>query len=250
MTLAFAGIASATANTNLPVPAPDKIIDLTHVLGPDLPNFHEGDASFDYRMLYTIPKDGFADGDFSTPEHYGTHIDAPSHFITDGQSIDQVPASKLILPAIVIDVRDEVKTNADYRLTVDKIKEFEKSGAIPSGSAVLLLTGWAERFHDPAAFRNADANGVMHYPAFSAEAAEYLVNTRQAAALGVDTISLDYGLSTDFPVHHFALGKGLILIENLNNLDKLPARGSLVFFGPLRIKNGTGSPARILAISP
>jgi len=235
---------------SVPVPAADKIIDLTHVLGPDLPDFHLGSTAFSYKMLFTIPKDGFADGAFTTPEHYSTHMDAPSHFVEGGQTIDRVPASKLILPSVVIDVRDEVKADPNYRLTVEKIKDFEASGPIPEGCAVLLLTGWSERFRDPTAYRNVDSTGTMRYPSYGAEAAEYLAKTRKVAALGLDTISADYGLSKDYPVHKIALGQGVLLIENLNNLDKLPARGALTFFGPLRVKDGTGSPARVLAIIP
>jgi kynurenine formamidase len=112
------------------------------------------------------------------------------------------------------------------------------------------LTGWSERFGNPIAYRNADATGTMRYPAYGEEAAEYLIKSRQVAALGLDTISADYGLSTDYPVHKLALGQGVLLIENLNNLDKLPARGALTFFGAIRVKDGTGSPARVIAIVP
>lgn len=228
------------------VPAP-HVVDLSHVLGPNLPDFHKGKTAFKYTTLYTIAKNGYGDGIFTTPEHYGTHVDAPLHFVAGAKSIDKVAADMLLAPAVVIDVRQEVQEDADYRLTVERIKEFEKGGEIAAGSAVLLLTGWEERFSDPVKYNNLDSKGTMHFPAFSKEAAEYLLS-KGVKALGLDTISADYGPSTDFPVHKAILGAGGILIENLNNLDKLPARGAKVYFGALPIKNGTGSPARVIAV--
>lgn len=229
---------------------PAKIVDLSHVLGPNLPDFHLGNTAYQYKPLFTIAKDGYADGQFTTPEHYGTHVDAPSHFYQGGQTIDQIPADKLILSCVVIDVRKEVATNPDYCLSKEKIQLFEKEISIKPNSAVLLLTGWSKRFNDPKSYRNADTNNIMHFPAFSGEAANYLVNEKKITALGLDTLSADCGLSKDYIVHKTALAKGVFLVENLNNLEQLPAQGATIFLGPIRIKNGTGSPARILALRP
>lgn len=223
-----------------------QVIDLTHVLGPGLPDFHEGSVPFTYELTYTVKKDGYAGGKFCMPEHYGTHIDAPSHFVEGAASIDQVSADSLIRPCVVIDVRDEVKKNSDYQLTVEKIKDFEKHGKINAGWIVLLLTGWEDRWSSPTDYRNADSTGTMRFPSFSPEAAAYLAD-KNVVGLGVDTISADYGLSKTYGVHHIALEKGMFLIENLNNLDKLPARGAELFCGVLPIKGGTGAPARVLA---
>jgi hypothetical protein len=108
----------------------NNVVDLTHVLGPDLPDFHEGSDAFHYKKVFSIEKDGYANGSFCTVEHYGTHVDAPSHFFVDGISIDKIEADKLVLPCFVIDVREKVKDNPDYRLTVDDIQIFEKKGQI------------------------------------------------------------------------------------------------------------------------
>jgi kynurenine formamidase len=90
----------------------------------------------------------------------------------------------------------------------------------------------------------------MHFPAFGKDAANYLIKERQVEYLGIDTLSLDPGNSKDYSVHTLTLAKGLHLIENLDALDKLPARGAILFCGPLRIKNGTGSPAHVVALLP
>ncbi len=226
------------------------VIDLTHVLASGIPDFHGHPDAFQYKMLFTIAKDGFADGQISMPEHIGTHVDAPCHFSAGSPSIDEMPAANMVVPCVVIDVRDEARKNPDYCVTAEKISEFEKGGAIPEHSAVLLLTGWSDRWSDPAAYRNPDSAGVMHFPGFTTEAADYLANKRQVNYLGIDTLSLDPGNSKEYGVHHLTLKKGMHLIENLDALDKLPARGATLVCAPLRIKGGTGSPARVFAILP
>lgn len=224
------------------------VIDLTHELNDKVPTYMRSEsAQFRYEVLTNIEKNGFSSGVLRIPEHYGTHIDAACHFIKGAGTIESIDPNRLILQAVVIDVRKETKNNPDYGLTVEKIKSWEKNGAIPAGSAVLLLTGWQDRFGTPQRYRNPDAKGRLHFPGFSEEASSYLVQ-RKVYALGVDTLSIDAGASKNFGAHKQALAAGLYLIENLANLDKLPARGAQLFCGPLPIKGGTGSPARILAV--
>ncbi|MBY0357880.1 MAG: cyclase family protein [Candidatus Obscuribacterales bacterium] len=228
----------------------NKIVDLTHTISADIPNYRNDRDAFQYTTVATVNKDGYGYGTFQMPEHYGTHIDAPCHFLAGATSIDQLPTANLFVPCVVIDVRKEVERNQDYSLSLEKIKEFEKKGLIPAHSAVLLLTGWSQRWHNPQAYRNADSQGHLHFPGYSHEAAEFLAEKRQAAYLGIDTLSLDPGNTSQFPVHSHILTKGVYLIENLACLDKLPARGAKLFCGALPIKNGTGSPARIVAVLP
>lgn len=226
-----------------------KVFDLTHVLKPGLPDFHLDGQTFSYKKIFSIEKDGYGNGAFSMVEHYGTHVDAPNHFFDGKRSVDQIPAQDLVIPCLVIDVRDEVKNNPDYQLTLEKVKRFEKDGEIPAHVAVLLLTGWDARWGTASDYRNADAKGVMHFPGFGADACNYLVKQRHVAAIGIDTLSIDAGSSDDFSCHKIALGAGLYMMENLKDLALLPSRGALLFCGPLRIENGTGGPARILAIT-
>lgn len=225
-----------------------KIIDLTHSLAPGIPDFHGDSHAFEYKKSFTVQKDGYASGAISMPEHLGTHVDAPSHFYDGKESIDQISAQKLIVPCVVLDVREEVKHDPDYRLSIEKIKSFEQGGKIPSNCAVLLLTGWSDRWSNPVSYRNLDAKGVMHFPGFGGESADFLVNQRHVTALGIDTLSTDAGSSDVFPVHKLVLASGTYMIENLDRLAELPARNALLFCGALPIKDGTGSPARILAV--
>ena len=228
----------------------NNVVDLTHVLGPDLPDFHTGSDAFHYKKIFSVEKDGYANGSFCTVEHYGTHVDAPSHFFANGISIDKIEANKLVLPCFVLDVREKVKDNPDYRLTVDDIKAFEDKGQIPPRSAVLLLTGWANKWGPTGDYRNADSKGVMHFPGFDKDSAEYLVNKRHASCLGIDTLSIDAGTSNVYAAHKIALGNGIYMIENLNNLHMLPARGAWLITAPLKLQGGTGSPARVFALTP
>ena len=225
-----------------------KVIDLTHVLNGNTPTFFaEKSKTFNYATLTKIEKDGFGSGAIKIPEHFGTHIDAPSHFISGGKTIDKCDAQRFVLPALVIDVSKEVAKNPDYELTVEKIKEWEKNGEVGAGTAVLLSTRWQNRYGDPKRYRNIDAAGKRHSPGFSSAAVDYLVNKKHVYSLGIDTLSIDPGNSMLFSAHQKALSGGAFLIENLANLDKLPARGSMLFCGPLPIEGGTGAPARILA---
>jgi kynurenine formamidase len=225
------------------------IIDLSRSLSTETPLFDPSDTGMKYEILSTLENDGCETGYLSLPEHFGTHVDAPSHFVK-GLSIDNVPPQKLILPGVIIDIRKQVQANADYQLTVAAVKNAEEVGPIPEGSIILLLTGWSEKYADASSYRNPDSSGKMHFPGFSVEAAKYLIENKKPSAFGIDTLSIDHGASPDYAVHKYALSQGVLLVENLHELEKLPLRGSVIFCGALKIQNGTGSPARVLAMAP
>lgn len=227
-----------------------QIIDLTHPLSEKTPTFGGETDSYHYEKLSEIKKDGYASGAIRVPEHFGTHVDSPGHFIGDKETIDRLQVKHFIASTVVLDVRQKVATNADYQLSADDIKAFEKGGAIPPGTAVLLLTGWDKRYANADQYRNPDAQGTLHFPGFSEAAIRYLVQNRKIVALGIDTLSIDPGTSKDFSGHKISHGSGLYHIENLTNLDKLPARGAVIFVGALPIEHGSGSPARVIAIAP
>jgi kynurenine formamidase len=227
-----------------------QILDLTHLINDKTPTYGGERDAFRYEKLADIKKDSYASGAFRIPEHFGTHVDAPGHFIGSKETIERVKVEKFIAPVVVIDIRSKVESNADYQLTTADIQDFEKGGAIPEGAAVLLLTGWDKRYREPEKYRNADANGVMHFPGFSEEAIQYLLKKPKIVALGIDTLSIDYGPSKNFQGHRISHGSGLYHVENMTNLNKLPARGAVIFVGVLPIEGGSGSPARVLAIVP
>ncbi len=164
--------------------------------------------------------------------------------------VDQIPAQRLFGPAVVIDVRAETARDADYQLPASRVEDWEKRhGRIPEGAIVLLRTGWATRWPDAERYRNQDSQGRMHFPGFSSEAAELLIE-RRVSGLGCDTLSVDYGASQKFPVHRLALGAGLYHLENLADLSALPEAGAFLIVAPIKLEGGSGGPARVFAVLP
>ncbi|MCT9930479.1 cyclase family protein [Planotetraspora sp. A-T 1434] len=190
----------------------------------------------------------------STGEHTGTHFDAPIHWVTarDGEDVSQVPAAKLIGPAVVLDFTEQAKQNPDFLLEIDHVTAWEKEhGPLPEGGWLLFRTGWDSRAHDQAEFLNADDTGP-HTPGISVECARYLAEQTPIAGIGVETVGTDAGAAHSFdpafPCHSFLLGAGKYGLTQLRNLDRLPPTGSVVVAGPLPIVGGSGSPARVLAL--
>jgi len=229
-----------------------RVVDLTHRLNPAIPYWPgEQYRPFEFRTIATLERDGVFSGFFAMPEHMGTHVDAPNHFVAGQVSVDRLRPEQLIAPAVVIDVREKVARNPDYQLMVEDIRQWERRyGRIPRGAVVFMYTGWGARWGNPEAYRNRDAQGVMHFPGFSPEAAEFLVHQRQIHGIGIDTLSVDFGPSRDFRVHHIMHGAGKYHLENVARLGLLPPRGAIVVIGVLPIEGGSGGPARIFAFLP
>ncbi len=228
--------------------ATGEVIDLTHVFSTTMPVYLPGEEP--KREDYvTVENDGFYIQRWTFTEHAGTHIDAPAHFVAGAETIDNYAADLLIAPAIVIDISAKAAENPDAALDVADIEAWESAnGEIPAGSLVFMYSGWDAKWSDAAAFRNADADDVQHYPGFSAEAAAFLVEQRDIRGVGVDTLSLDPGNSATFDAHVTFLAAGKYGIEGLNNLAQIKDRPATIFVGVPRWEMGSGGPARVLAI--
>ena len=227
-----------------------RVVDMTYALNAQLPAWPGDGRAFEAKVEATPEKDGYFARSFWTLEHYGTHMDAPAHFPPGKEFLDQIPVTHLFAPAVVIDVREEAGKDPDYRLRVMRVEKWEAlHGRIPTGAVVLLRTGWASRWPDQARYRNMDSAGVMHFPGFSVEAAKLLIE-RGAVALGIDTLSIDYGPSKDFEVHRVTLPAGLCQLENLANMDQLPEAGAFLISAPIKLEGGSGGPVRVFAILP
>jgi len=224
-----------------------RAVDLTHVITEDFPTYF-GTTNLKIETLYTFQPDGFNMYRWLLVEHTGTHMDAPFHFSPDGMSADQIPLSMLIVPLVVVDIRAKAETNPDAQLTLEDLRGWERrNGRIPRDACVAMLSGWAEKVNTPE-FRNADANGVLHFPGFHAEAAEFLLEERQVNGIAVDTLSLDYGPSPDFAVHYLWLPSNRWGMEAVANLDKLPPRGTTLIVGGPKIAGATGGISRLIAL--
>jgi len=196
----------------------------------------------------------YASANFATSEHGGTHIDAAIHFGKGRSAVDEIPVQRLVRPAAVVDVTQEVVRDRDYRLTVEDLKAWEtRHGRIPKGAIVLMYTGWGRHWPDKVRYLGSDTPGdpkTLHFPGFSKEAAEFLVKERAIDGVGIDTPSIDHGPSRDFIVHRILNGADLYGLENVANLDKLPPKGAILIALPMKIKGGTGGPVRIIALLP
>jgi len=250
------GEGSTSANKH---PSPNlataKIIDLSHPFDEKTIYWPTSPSSFKLEKLaYGDTPGGYFYSSFAfcTPEHGGTHLDAPIHFSKTGRTVDQVPVRQLIASAVVIDISKKAEADADYRLTAEDVRVFEKAhGPIAVGTIVLLRTGWGKRWPDRKRYLGDDTPGDashLHFPSYGREAAELLVRERKVGALGLDTASIDYGPSTDFIVHQIALGAQVPGLENLANLDQVPEMGAWIIALPMKIAGGSGGPLRIVAV--
>jgi len=229
-----------------------KAIHLSHAIDTAIPQWL-GDPPVEFETVANIKKDGYFLRRLSMGEHSATHINAPKSFYLEGMGIDEYSADSLILPGVVIDICQKVAENPDYALNIDDIKAWElENGLIMPGSLVLLNTGWQEKWvnDNGEAFFNPDIQGVMHFPGFSKDCVEFLMSDRSITALGIDTHGIDGGMDSNFTINNLILGKQGIILENLANLDKLPAKGATIVIGLMRLKGGSGSPAAVLALVP
>ncbi|KMS59110.1 cyclase [Novosphingobium barchaimii LL02] len=237
------------------------VVDLTQILSEDtpllvLPEPFGQTAAFSREEISRYDERGVAWhwNNFTVGEHTGTHFDAPVHWVSGkdlaDNTVDLVPAQKLIAPAVVLDFSAECAADADFLLKADHIKAWEAvHGAIPSGAWVLFRTDWSKRQVDDYTNRREDG---AHTPGPDACAIRYIVEERDVLGFGVETIGTDAGqahmLDPMYPAHTLLHGAGKYGLQCLENLDKLPATGAVVIAAPLKILGGSGSPLRVLAL--
>ncbi|GAA4867244.1 cyclase family protein [Pseudonocardia benzenivorans] len=192
--------------------------------------------------------------DIHTGEHTGTHFDAPVHWVTgrEGEDVSQVPAHKLVAPAVVLDFSARAAADPDFLLEVEHVQAWTaEHGPLPDGGWLLYRTGWDARAEDAAAFLNADETGP-HTPGMSVACARWLAEETALLGVGVETVGTDagaaHGFEPPFPCHSFLLGAGKYGLTQLQNLATLPPMGAVLVAGPLPIVTGSGSPARVLAL--
>ena len=234
-------------SNNLRTIAYRQIIDLTHPIHPNIPIW-PGDPATEFETVSQIEKDGYFLRKFSMGEHSGTHINAPSSFYTGGASIDSYSPQSLVSPAIAIDIREQSLANPDYSLTIDDILNWERQHKlIEPGNLVLLYTGWQAKWDDERAFFNRDDREICHFPGFGKAATQFLLEERSIVGIGTDTHGVDPGQDESFAVNKLILKKQRIVLENLANLDLLPAADFTLAIGIIRLLGGSGSPVSVLA---
>ena len=229
-----------------------EVVDLTHALSSATPYWPSPEGNpFKHDTLRAHPDGSPSMAAYSTPEHHGTHLDAPVHSAEGQPSVDQLTPADLFGPAAVIDISAQSAADPDYSVTVADVEAWEaEHGLIPSGAIVLLYTGWGEKYSDPVAYPNLDDEGRLHFPGFSAEVGELLVSGRDIRGIGIDNLSIDPGVGPGFPVHGIVNGAGKFHLENVANLDRLPPVGSYLIVAPIKIEGGSGGQVRIFAVLP
>ncbi len=239
-----------------------KVVDLTQPLGPDtpvidLPPIFAASPGFSSEVISHYDDRGPAWywNTIRLGEHTGTHFDAPVHWITGAQlpnnTLDKIPAGKLVGPAYVIDCSREAAENPDFLLTREFVLAWEdQHGQIQPGSWLLMRTDWSKR-QDRDAFLNMDANG-SHTPGFTPDCVRFLAFEREVLGVGVECVGTDAGQAAafdpPFPAHNVMQGSGRFGLASLANLDQLPPTGAIVIVAPLKIVDGSGSPMRVLAL--
>jgi kynurenine formamidase len=239
-----------------------RVVDLTQTLSPEFPSISlppEFGQAWPFRIeevsRYDERGPAWYWNNFSCGEHTGTHFDAPIHWISgkdlSHNAVDSIPPERFIGPACVIDCSRQAAADPDFLLTKKKILGWERThGRIPPKAWVLMRTDWSKRT-DPAAYQNYDETG-QHTPGPAADAVNFLVEERDVLGFGTESIGTDAGqaqhLRPPYPCHSTMHGAGKYGLQCLANLDRLPPTGAVVFAAPLKIRNGSGSPLRVLAL--
>jgi kynurenine formamidase len=225
-------------------------VHLSHIIHPQIPLW-PNDPAVEFVPVAEWTQAGYYLRRFSMGEHSATHVNAPKSFDPEGASIDRYAAESLVVPAIAINLCGPAAENPDYALTVADILAWEQQyGLIPADSVVLLYTGWQAKWSDAIAFFNIDASGQAHFPGFGAEATQFLLEQRQILGVGIDTHGVDPGIDLTFATNTQVLARSRLVLENLTNLDQIPPTGATLSIGILRLQNGSGSPAAVMALVP
>ncbi|HIF23149.1 MAG TPA: cyclase family protein [Gemmatimonadetes bacterium] len=241
-----------------------RVVDLTQPLGPDTPVIglpeifgQSPGLSLEVISRYDDAGPAWYWNTLTLGEHTGTHFDAPVHWVTGkdlpNNTTETIPAHRYVGPACVLDCSADTAADPDFLLTPAWIERWESEhGRIPADSWLLMRTDWSKR-EDAEAFLNVDENGP-HSPGFRADACELLANDRAVLGVGVETIGTDAGqaggFEPPFPNHTTMHGAGRFGLASLCNLDQLPPTGAIVIAAPLKIVGGSGSPLRVLALTP
>jgi len=230
-----------------------RFVDLTHAFAPGIPHW-KGAPDESRRDLYTVAKDGFRIQQYTHVGQWGTHVDPPAHFHSDLRSVDQIPPEEMVLPLVVLDIHAQVAINPDYVVTIADVQDWEaRHGRIPSGAFIALRSDWSKRWPDNAAMANRGPDGKDHYPGWSLEVLRLLFEERGAVACGHETTDTDPGLATsrdDYSLESYVLGRDRYQIELLANLDRVPESGGIVIATFPKPRDGSGFPARVIAIVP
>ncbi len=235
---------------------PGRLVDLTHPFDARTIYWPTARAFTLTPVAHGVTPGGwwYAANDFCAAEHGGTHMDAPIHFGEGRWTADEVPLDRLVGPAVVVDLSAKAARDRDALLTVADLRAAEREqGSIPSGSVLLVRTGWDRFLDDRGRYLGTAVPGDtahLRFPGVAGEAAAWLSTQRGLRAIGIDTASIDRGASTTFEAHRALANANVPIFENLTGLAALPARGAVFIGLPMKIGGGSGGPLRAVALLP
>lgn len=229
-------------------------VDLTHTFDETIPCFSEFERA-KISTLFNVADDGFYVQNWNIVTQYGTHIDAPIHFVEKTRYLHEIDLKELVLPLVVLDFSQEVAADADFILTRDHIKQWEtKHGSIEPGTFVAFRSDWSKRWPDIEHFENKDAEGQLHLPGWGLDALQYLLEDRQVKSIGHETFDTDASVDVvkngDIVGERYVLGQDTYQLELLTNLDQLPTRGAIIYAISPKPNKAPGFPVRAFAIKP
>lgn len=228
-----------------------QLVDLTHSFSPTTPVWSGfGQATMTAacdpktHRPFTIEQDGFRTIFYSMVGQYGTHVDPPAHFRSDGRTMDEIPLSEMILPLVVFDITPLLTTEPNHALTVDDITAWEKAhGRIPAGAFAALRTDMSKDWEShPDRFKRSP------FPAWSLAAIRFLFDERHVTAIGHESLDTDTTDSMDSET--WLLKQNHYQIEAMANLDHVPPKGAVIIVTWPKVDHGFGFPARAFAILP
>ena len=225
-----------------------RVVDLSWPIQAGIPQW-PGDPGVEFETVADIETDSYFLRRFSMGEHSGTHLTAPAGFHAGRPGHEGFSPQDLVRPGIVMDISRKAEADPDYVLTMNDVLDWESDhGPVPRGCIAVLRTGWQAKWNDPFAYLGGDAADQLHFPGFGLDTVQLLIEGRNVAGLGTDTAGVETGSDTGFSVSRMALGRSLIVLENMTSLDQLPASGFLLVVGLLRLDGGGGGPTAITAL--
>lgn len=208
-----------------------RIVDLTHHLADDM-TVHPLLPRPSFEDVASVRKDGYAMSEYRLFNHIGTHVDAPSHHVADGPTLDDIALDRLVTPAIVLDFSARVPGPISLEEMRPHLPRLQP------GDMVLINSGNGGNWGSEAYWSG------WSYP--GEDAAKAMVE-RAISGVGFDGPSADPTESTTFPLHKIWCGAGCLILENVANLGELPER-TLLVIAPMKVRGANGAPARLLAL--
>ncbi len=207
-------------------------IDLTQTISSIMPGVQINQSKW-------LDKDGWNANDVTLYSHSGTHVDAPVHFGMPGPFVDQLPFERLISEAWVCDL-----SHVSPSALIEPEDLGSLAGEFKTGDSLILRTGWSKYIGNPDIYRN-------KLPRISENLARWLVQMKtNILAVEPPSVADVNNIKEVTTIHQLLFSGQIIIVEGICNVDLIPVDKVELMIFPLKLKNGDGAPARVLAKIP